>query len=195
MWDQVKDQHHIPSSWQVKRLMTEDRVPAGARNARFVGIDVYEAAGGIVTRDLFADDHEQGTWLDDPTLLNTLATAKLEAAADAIRPDWKWVDTALDIDWQSLADYGRVDAIPGELTTGEQAEFERLTTRHDELTDDANEDNWTGVLEDEYQTVTDRITELEAIPDERPPFRVSSSPTPASSSPSTTTPRFAPSAD
>ena len=170
VWDQVKDQHHIPSSWQVKRLMTEDRVPAGARNARFVGIDVYEAAGGIVTRDLFADDHEQGTWLDDPTLLNTLATAKLEAAADAIRPDWKWVDTALDIDWQSLADYGRVDAIAGELTTGEQAEFERLTTRHDELTDDAHEDDWTGVLEDEYQTVTDRITELEAIPDERATF-------------------------
>ena len=170
VWDQVKDQHHIPSSWQVKRLMTEDRVPAGARNARFVGIDVYETAGGIVTRDLFADDHEQGTWLDDPTLLNTLATAKLEAAADAIRPDWKWVDTALDTDWQSLADYGRVDAIPGELTTGEQAEFERLTTRHDELTDDANEDNWTDALEDEYQTVTDRITELEAIPDERATF-------------------------
>ena len=146
VWDQVKDQHHIPSSWQVKRLMTEDRVPAGARNARFVGIDVYEAAD------------------------------------DAIRPDWKWVNTArlemggppsntaLDIDWQSLADYGRVDAIPGELTTEEQAEFERLTTRHDELTDDANEDNWTGVLEDEYQTVTDRITELEAIPDERATF-------------------------
>ena len=170
VWDQVKDQHHIPSSWQVKRLMTEDRVPAGARNARFVGIDVYEAAGGIVTRDLFAEDHEQGTWLDDPILLNTLATAKLEAAADAIRPDWKWVDVALDIDWQSLADYGRVDAIPGELTTEEQAEFERLVTRHDELTDDANEDDWTDALEDEYQTVTDRITELEAIPDERATF-------------------------
>ena len=170
VWDQVKDQHHIPSSWQVKRLMTEDRVPASARNARFVGIDVYEAAGGIVTRDLFADDHEQGTWLDDPTLLNTLATAKLEAAADAIRPDWKWVNTALDIDWQSLADYGRIDAIPGELTTEQQAEFERLTTRHDELTDDTNEDNWTDALEDEYQTVTDRIAELEAIPDERATF-------------------------
>ena len=170
VWDQVKDQHHIPSSWQVKRLMTEDRVPAGARNARFVGIDVYEAADGIVTRDLFAEDHEQGTWLDDPTLLNTLATAKLEAAADAIRADWKWVDTALDIDWQSLADYGRIDAIPGELTTEEQAEFERLTTRHDELTDDANEDNWTDALEDEYQTITERITELEAIPDERATF-------------------------
>ena len=170
VWDQVKDQHHFAGAWQVKRMMTEDRVPAGARNARFVGIDVYEAAGGIVTRDLFAEDHEQGTWLDDPTLLNTLATAKLEAAADAIRPDWKWVDTTLDIDWQSLADYGRIDAIPGELTTEEQAEFERLASRHDELSDDASEDSWTDTLEDEYQTVTDRIAELEVIPDERATF-------------------------
>ena len=151
-------------------MMTEDRVPAAARIARFVGIDAYETAGGNVTRDLFANDDEQGTWLDDPTLLNTLATRELEAAADAIRPDWKWVDVTLDIDWQSLADYGRVDAIPGELTTGEHAEIERLTTRHDELTDDANEDSWTDAIEDEYQTVSGRINELEAIPDERATF-------------------------
>ena len=170
VWDQVKDQHHFAGAWQVKRMMTEDRVPAASRTARFVGLDAYEAAGGNVTRDLFADDDEQGTWLDDPTLLNTLATRKLEAAADAIRPDWKWVDVTLDIDWQSLADYGHVNAIPGELTTGEHAEIERLTTRHDELTDDANEDSWTDAIEDEYQTVSDRINELEAIPDERATF-------------------------
>ena len=170
VWDQVKDQHHFAGAWQVKRLITEDRVPAGARNARFVGIDAYEAAGGIVTRDLFAEDHEQGAWLDDPTLLNTLATAKLEAAADAIRSDWKWVDITLDLDWQSLADYGRIDAIPGELTTGEQAEFERLASRSDELTDDPSEDSWTDALEDEYHTISDRIAELEALPDDRATF-------------------------
>ena len=170
VWDQVKDQHNIPGAWQVKRLITEDRVPAGARNARFVGIDVYEAAGGIVTRDLFAEDHEQGTWLDDPTLLNTLATAKLKAAADAMRSDWKWVDVTLDLDWQSLVDYGHIDAIPGELTTEEHAELERLASRYDELTDDANEESWTDPLEDEYQTISDRISELEALPDERATF-------------------------
>ena len=165
VWDQVKDQHHFAGAWQVKRLITEDRVPAGARNARFVGIDAYEAAGGIVTRDLFAEDHEQGAWLDDPTLLNTLATAKLEAAADAIRSDWKWVDITLDLDWQSLADYGRIDAIPGELTTGEQAEFERLTipvTTNSPTT--PSEDSWTDALEDEYHTISDRISRTRGPP-------------------------------
>ena len=170
VWDQVKDQHHFAGAWQVKRMMTEDRVPAAARIARFVGIDAYETAGGNVTRDLFANDDEQGTWLDDPTLLNTLATRKLEADADAIRPDWKWVDVTLDIDWQSLADYGRVEAIPGELTTGEHAEFERLASRYDELTDDPSENSWTDAIEDEYQTISDRISELEALPDERATF-------------------------
>ena len=39
----------------------------------------------IVTRDLFANDDEQGTWLDAPTLLDKLATEKLEDAAQTLR--------------------------------------------------------------------------------------------------------------
>ena len=39
----------------MKRLLTEERVPAGSPMARFVGVDAYEAAGGPVLRNLFAD--------------------------------------------------------------------------------------------------------------------------------------------
>ncbi len=46
-------------------------MPAGAPTARFVGVAAYEAAGGPVLRDLFADEHENGVWLEDPKLLGS----------------------------------------------------------------------------------------------------------------------------
>ena len=70
VWEQVSNQGYRPSAWQVKRLLTEERVPTGATMARFVGVDAYEAAGGPVLRDLFADQHENGVWLEVPSLLN-----------------------------------------------------------------------------------------------------------------------------
>lgn len=66
----------------------------GARDAlaRFVGIESYEAAGGGVRRDLFADD-TRGVFLMDAPLLETLAQAKLAAAADSVRAEgWAWVE-------------------------------------------------------------------------------------------------------
>ena len=38
VWEQVSGQGHRPSAWQVKRLLTEERVPAGSPMARFVGV-------------------------------------------------------------------------------------------------------------------------------------------------------------
>ena len=55
IWERVAGQGYRPSAWQVKRLLTEERVPAGSPMARFVGVDAYEAAGGPVLRNLFAD--------------------------------------------------------------------------------------------------------------------------------------------
>ena len=48
VWEQIKDQGYRPSGWQVKRMLTQDRVPAASAIATFVGVDAYEAAGGIV---------------------------------------------------------------------------------------------------------------------------------------------------
>ncbi len=52
---------------------------------RFVGVDAYEADGGIVRRDLFDDD--QGRFLSDPELLNRLASEKLETLAASVREE------------------------------------------------------------------------------------------------------------
>ena len=79
VWAAVSQQDYRPGAWQIKRLLTEDRVPATSAIARFVSIEAYEAAGGKVDRDLFAEEDERGIWFDDPDLLNKLAMDSLQA--------------------------------------------------------------------------------------------------------------------
>ena len=170
VWERVKDQGFRPSGWQVKRALTEDRVPAASAIAQFVGVDAYEAAGGIVDRDLFADQDEWGIWYADPDLLSKLATDRLQAAADELATRWKWAEARLDIDWTDLARFGRVHPTPGETTDEEKAECERLHVRHDELVN-MDEDQWTEELVAEGDAVETRLAEIDAAVEARAIFR------------------------
>ena len=78
VWETVSQQGYRPppGAWQIKRLLTEDRVPATSMIARFVGIEAYEAAGGSIGRDLFAEEDERAIWFNDPDLLNKLTAAR-----------------------------------------------------------------------------------------------------------------------
>ena len=98
VWEQVSAQGYRPSAWQVKRLLTEERVPGATAVARFVGVDAYEAAGGQVLSDLFARDDESGVWFEDPVLLAKLATEKLQAAADELATRWKWAIAMVEVE-------------------------------------------------------------------------------------------------
>src|ERR1019366_7540434 len=63
-------------------------------------------AGGQVRRDLFAEDDE-GVFILDQELLQSLAIAKLEKTADGLRKEgWKWVEIRLEQDhseWSNCA--------------------------------------------------------------------------------------------
>jgi ParB family chromosome partitioning protein len=52
---------------------------------RFVGLDTYEAAGGGIRRDLFAEG-DAGVYLTDAALLERLAQDKLAGIAAEVRP-------------------------------------------------------------------------------------------------------------
>ena len=56
--------------YAIRRQLTEGAIRASDRRAQFVGVDVYEAAGGVLMRDLF--QHDDGGWLQDPALLDRL---------------------------------------------------------------------------------------------------------------------------
>ena len=169
-WEQVREQGYRPSGWQIKRMLTEDRVPATSVTARFVGVEAYEDAGGVVDRDLFADEDERGIWLADPVLLDKLATDRLQAAADELATRWKWSEARLDIDWSDLARFGRVQPQPSQITDVEKAEAERLQVRHDELVN-MDEDEWTEELVAEGDAIETRLDEIDAAVESRAVFQ------------------------
>lgn len=86
----------ISGSWskepyQIRRMLTEKTARASDRRAMFVGLDAYEATGGVVLRDLFQQD--DGGWLEDIALLDSLVAEKLKAEAEKIAAEgWKWIE-------------------------------------------------------------------------------------------------------
>jgi ParB family transcriptional regulator, chromosome partitioning protein len=76
VWEQLSHGCNT-EPYYIRRHVTEGAVRATDKRALFIGVDVYEAAGGIVTRDLFEQD--DGGWLQDPALLDRLAIEKLKA--------------------------------------------------------------------------------------------------------------------
>ena len=170
VWAAVSQQGYRPGAWQIKRLLTEDRVPATSAIARFVGFEAYEAAGGSIDRDLFAEEDERGIWFDDPNLLNKLAMDSLQVAARELETRWKWAEARLDVDWSATAAFGRVRPQPAEPTDEEKAEIERLRTRNDELANMDDED-WTEELVEEADANETRLDEIEATIEARAVYR------------------------
>jgi ParB family chromosome partitioning protein len=138
----------------IRRMLTEGAVRASDRRARFVGVETYEGAGGIVMRDLFQDD--DGGWFQDPALLDRLVAERLAREADAIRAEgWKWVEAAPDFP------YGHrhgLRPLPGTnpLTEAEQAEFDALKAEYDALEEQYGE------ADELPEAVEARLTEIEA---------------------------------
>ena len=102
-------------------------MPATAAIAQFVGAAAYEAAGGALTRDLFAEEDERGIWFDDPALLRKLSLERLETAAEELRTKWSWAEARVEVEWSDTARFARIRPKPGEPTAGETKEVEQLT--------------------------------------------------------------------
>jgi len=135
--------------YYIRRLLTETAIRASDRRAVYVGIEAYEAAGGIVMRDLFEQDN--GGWLQDPALLEQLVLEKLTADAEALKTDegWKWVDSAIDFHFGHASGLRRFYGKQAELTEEELARHDALTAEFDKLNA-------------EYEAVEDYSEETEA---------------------------------
>ncbi len=154
VWDGIRDSWQ-KEPWQIRRMLTETAVRASDKRALFVGLETYEAAGGIVLRDLFQSD--DGGWLQDVGLLDRLVAEKLRVEADRIATEgWKWVEASLSIPYGVTHAMREIVGTPLDMTAEEQATRAGLQAELDRLTDqyeDADE------LPDE---VDQRLGEIEA---------------------------------
>ena len=170
VWAEARDNGYALSAWRVKQALTDGRVPAESRLGRFVGVAAYEAAGGAVDRDLFAETGDGDVWLEDQALLRRLASEKLDAAAEELRTRWKWAEARLDLEWDATARLGQTHPAPGAPTDAERAEVERLEARRDEFAE-LDDDEWTEELVAESDRVDARLSEIDAAVAARAVFR------------------------
>ena len=118
--------------YEIRRMLTEGAVRASDRRAQFVGLDVYEAAGGSILRDLFQSD--DGGWLQDPSMLNRLVQEKLEAEAETIRAEgWKWVEVSTDFPYGHTYGLRRLIGEPQPLSEAETTSLDALKAEYEQL--------------------------------------------------------------
>jgi ParB family transcriptional regulator, chromosome partitioning protein len=153
VWDTISRSHN-QDAYYIRRMLTETAVRASDRRAVYVGVEVYEVAGGAVMRDLF--EHDNGGWLQDPALLEQLVLENLGTDADALkaREGWKWVDAAFDFP------YGHTSGL--RRFYGERAEYsEEELARHDALKAEYDRIDAEYAEAEDYSAETDaRLEEL-----------------------------------
>ncbi|MCI4680797.1 ParB/RepB/Spo0J family partition protein [Rhodoblastus acidophilus] len=132
VWEAISRTYN-KEAYYIRRVLTEGAVKALDRRAQFVGVDAYEAAGGVVLRDLFQTD-DDGGWLQDPALLDRLVIEKLQAEAEALRPEgWKWIAIAADFPYGHTAGLRRLTGEATDFTEEEEASLEALRAEYEAL--------------------------------------------------------------
>jgi ParB family chromosome partitioning protein len=154
----------------IRRMITDSEVNiAKSPLAKYVGVKAYEKAGGIIRRDLFSD--EEDGYMQDAGLLERLALAKLEKAAERLRAEQglAWVECRTQsVGYADLSDYGRISTLTREATQTEQSGIEALETELQSLLDEqaavgegAECDN-EALLEEKWNTLDAKANEVQA---------------------------------
>jgi ParB family chromosome partitioning protein len=124
----------------ILRALSEGQVSSDDRRAVFVGAEAYEAAGGVIVRDLF--DEEGGGFFADAALLNRLVREKLAGEAAKIEAEgWKWIVVESEFDREMTAGMRRIYPEEVRLSEEDQARMDELAQRYNALCDEDDGDN------------------------------------------------------
>ena len=135
--------------------------------AKFVGLEKYEAAGGLVRRDLFGKEDEG--YIQDAELLESLALEKLNQAVEAIKGEGHaWAQCHSTFDHSDRAEFVRARTSRREPTAEEQAainaldaEMEAIEAEFEGYDEEADEDGETyAAIEKKHDAVQEKIAAL-----------------------------------
>ncbi len=160
-------------TWQRSPSALRDRLTEREIDAyrhplvRFVGLETYEAAGGGVRRDLFAEG-DAGVYLTDAALLERLAQEKLAGiAAEAKAEGWGWVDAAPAATFADLQAFQRAPRERREPTKREAQRIEKLQEKMRAIGEavdtavDANDEDKADALQEEGEALGEQLQALE----------------------------------
>lgn len=161
-------------NWQrnptaLRERLTEREIDAHRHPlVRFVGLDTYEAAGGAIRRDLFADA-DQGIYLSDIELLDRLAQDKLAGLADTVRAEgWAWVEAVPATTYADLQTFQRTPKEPRKANAREAKRIAKLQAKLQEIGQalesalEAEDEEKAEALDEEGRSVGDQLEALEA---------------------------------
>ncbi|HEJ3810706.1 TPA: ParB N-terminal domain-containing protein [Pseudomonas aeruginosa] len=134
---------------------------------RFVGLNSYEAAGGGIRRDLFAEG-DTGVYLNDAALLERLAQDKLAGIAATVRAEgWAWVDATPGMTHADLHAFQRAPRERREPSKREAQRIEKLQAKMQEVAEaidaatDADDEEKADALQEEGETLGEQLQALE----------------------------------
>ena len=134
---------------------------------RFVGLDTYEAAGGGIRRDLFAEG-DAGVYLTDAALLERLAQDKLAGIAAEVRGEgWAWVDATPGVTHADLHAFQRAPRERREPNKREAQRIEKLQEKMQAIGEavdaamDADDEDKADALQEEGEALGEQLQALE----------------------------------
>ena len=157
---------NTPNGWQrephnLRKLINGEVIYVSDKLVKFVGLEEYQTQGGVVSFDLFEPDDK--SIIEDRSLLESLATAKLTDAAKDL--GWAWFEVAIDEDYSFINGFSRTYQEARDMTDAENEQWEMWEKRYAEL-----EEMLEGLLEsysedDEHQgpLITDTQKEIEQL--------------------------------
>jgi ParB family transcriptional regulator, chromosome partitioning protein len=133
-----------PQGWQrnaneLRKIISNEAINLSSKLVKFVGLDVYEAQGGTVQRDLFSEEERYST-ISDPQLLKSLVFDKFKSLEqDVFKAGWAWVQHSFDYDDAAIKGFVRCFPKEREITESEAAALnlweERLYELEEMLSD------------------------------------------------------------
>lgn len=160
-------------TWQRQPSALRDRLTEREIDAhrhplvRFVGLDTYEASGGGIRRDLFAEG-DTGVYLTDAALLERVAQDRLAVIATEVKAEgWAWVDVTSAMTHADLHVFQRAPRERREPTKREAQRIEKLQIKLHELAAavdaalDAEDEEKADALQEEGEALGEQLQVLE----------------------------------
>lgn len=139
VWEMLVHSYNKSAAY-IRQRLTENHIRVADKRVRFVTVDAYVAAGGGVMRDLFEDD--DGGWITDPALLDTLVDEKLKTEGERIGGEgWKWVATAVELPVHATHGMRAIGGVEIPMTEEEEAKVAALEAEAEELSEEWSEES------------------------------------------------------
>ncbi|WP_175905968.1 ParB/RepB/Spo0J family partition protein [Burkholderia seminalis] len=139
-----------------RKLVAGERDFQNSRVALYVGIDAFEAAGGVVRRDLFSDT---GTaWYSDQALMERVALEQLRTVAeDVLNEGWEWVEPMISIDYNIRSRFAKIAPTDVPAAIEQQQEMDAIDARVAAITEQQEADD---IDEETYERLCSEETAL-----------------------------------